>query len=167
MTEESRIATLTYRWHDANNRRNRKEFLSFWTEDATFAAGEPEAWSAVGVERIAALYDKLLARFPFFFTMPHCPVIEVNGNEARARWHIHEVAAGPDSRYGMVNYGIYEDRLVKVDGEWRFKVRFFNYLFLSEDPLSGVAYPLTESLSSGVMNPAVPDDSIDPGASRR
>ena len=150
--DELAIRRLTEAWFDANNCRDVVAFQTFWTPDATWSAGEPFAWSEQGTDAILRLYQRLCDKFVFFFTMGHSPVFDITGNTAHALWHMSEVAQGADPHEGMVNYGIYEDELIRTPNGWKFRQRHFHFLYLDTSPLSGKWLPIPpmlQQLSNG------------------
>ena len=144
--DELAIRKLSEAWFDANNRRDAAAFQKFWTPDAIWSAGEPFAWSGQGVDAILQLYHQLCDKFVFFFTMGHSPVFEVTGDTAYALWHMCEVAQGNDPNEGMVNYGLYEDELVRTNHRGKFRKRHFHFLYLDKSPLPGKWMPIPQIL---------------------
>jgi hypothetical protein len=67
----------------------------------------------------------------FFVQLTHSGVIEFQtANAATARWSVREVACSPDGAQSYDNLAIYEDRLERAEGVWRFAFRSYHYIWL-------------------------------------
>lgn len=101
-----------------------------------FDFGDPEAWAAtfaadgtfsMGGKQLAAGREALLAfarKMIPTMKVKHCTtdaIVEVEGNAASHDAYLILVAIG--EKVSVVNSGRYLDRLVKVDGAWKFKSR--------------------------------------------
>lgn len=53
----------------------------------------------------------------------HNIVVKIDGDKARSVAYWSHMTSGPDGRGGVDFFGHYEDELVKVDGQWLFKLR--------------------------------------------
>lgn len=66
-------------------------------------------------------------------------IIEINGDEASARTSVHEIVDNPSANMSLNVFGIYFDKIRKVDGEWRFASRSFRQLKTTVGPYEAPA----------------------------
>lgn len=98
---------------------------------------------ANGRAEIVALFRRLRQPWAFFIQLTHSGVIKLQtANAATARWSMREVARSADGANSYDNLGIYEDRLERAEGVWRFASRSYHYIWLSETPLLGRSFAL-------------------------
>jgi hypothetical protein len=60
---------------------------------------------------------RMLGLRGFFVQFTAGGVVKVDGDRARARFYVQETARSKEGR-GNYNLSMYEDELVKTDGEW-------------------------------------------------
>jgi uncharacterized protein (TIGR02246 family) len=116
--DEIRQLSLEYGVHmDA---KDWKPFSEVFTEDGELVA-------AIGVvsgrHAIEALFDTTLREVPQSFHVFGEPEIDVDGDRATARSRWAYVWTGPDGWPQILQYGHYEDALVRTDGRWLFERR--------------------------------------------
>ena len=74
----------------------------------------------------------------FFVQMVHSGVVDFDreGKTAKGRWICEEIGRGPgDVHYR--NHAYYVDELVKVEGQWKFTDRKYEYMFLDMGKFAG------------------------------
>ena len=147
---EAEIRNLAAQFSDAVNYNDPDAFSALWTADSVWEIGEPYVRRANGRTEIVALLRRLRQQWAFFVQLTHSGVIEFAGGDvATARWSVREVARSPDGAQSYDNLAIYEDRLEKAGGVWRFARRSYHYIWLSDAPLVGRAFPLPAHMTRG------------------
>ena len=124
------------RYTDAVNSRNWAAFPNIFAKDAS--------WEAIGLdlrfdglEAITQGLSKIVGDMSRFVQMNTPAVIELDGDRASARSVIYEIGEYDATGTCFEAYGTYEDELITVDGEWRFKSRRFVRLMRKESPIYG------------------------------
>jgi ketosteroid isomerase-like protein len=137
VADELAIRALAYAFADAVNRRDASTFESLWDENGVWEIGAPLQSVASGAQNIAAHMIELAEPLEFFVQLVHGGVVEINGDEATARWSVQEI--GRSRTNGPYNnYAFYEDEIVKRDGAWRFARRSYRYIWLDlKSPIGG------------------------------
>src|SRR5262245_32288676 len=128
LEDEAEIRKLVARFADAATRADKAAFAATWAPDARFEIKEPLASSARGSAAIMTMFSKLRDDKLFFVQFVHSGVIDVDADRATARWITHEVGRGHGEVYYR-NYGIFADKLQKVDGQWLFAERVYHYIY--------------------------------------
>ena len=140
---EADIRNLSAQFSDAVNYNDPDAFATLWSANSIWEIGEPYVSRASGRAEIVALFGRLRQSWAFFVQLTHGGVIEFQtANAATARWSVREVARSADGALSYDNLAIYEDRLERADGAWRFASRSYHYIWLSEAPLVGRSFPL-------------------------
>jgi hypothetical protein len=131
------IRALAYAFADAVNRRDASTFESLWDENGVWEIGAPLHSVARGASNIAAHMIELAEPFEFFIQLVHSGIVEINVDQATARWPMQEI--GRSRTNGPYNnHAFYEDELVKRDGAWRFVRRSYRYIWLDlKSPIGG------------------------------
>ena len=147
---EFEIRDLAARFSDAVNLNDPDAFGVLWGSDPVWEIGEPYGNKASGNAEIVALLRRLWQSWGFFFQLTHSGLIEFqNESAATARWSMREMARSTDGSRSYDNLAIYEDRLEKAGGGWRFARRSYHYIWLSDAPLVGRAFPLPAHMTRG------------------
>jgi ketosteroid isomerase-like protein len=137
--EKLAIREVIERYSSATTRGDWRGFEDLWTEDALWEVGPPVDSSVRGARAILEDLQATLETQEFFLQMTHDPVVVLEGEgRASATTLIHAVARRERGRHA-VNYGIYFDEFVKVDGRWRFSLRRQQPVYLDMSPLPGRA----------------------------
>ena len=140
---EADIRNLAARFSDAVNYNDPDGLYILWGDNCVWEIGEPYVSRANGRTEIVALFRRLRQSWAFFVQLTHSGVIEFQtANAATARWSVREVARSPDGAQSYDNLAVYEDRLERSEGAWRFASRSYHYIWLSEAPLVGRSFPL-------------------------
>ena len=92
---------------------------SLFVEDAVWEGGVPVRKKYEGREAIRALFSGMSSAFTFAVHNVINPVIEVDGDTAHATWNLLQ----PCTKDGQAYWGsgVYQEDLVKINGQWFFK----------------------------------------------
>mgnify|MGYP000996388668 FL=1 len=116
-------------YSDAVNQRDTALWASTWAEDSSWKLPViPGMENVVGKENIVNAWQAGMAMFPFIFMSISVGDIQVNGNTATVRAYTTEVGTTLDGTE-IRPRGQYDDKLVKIDGQWLFKERIFHSLY--------------------------------------
>ena len=114
---------------DAVNQRDAELWGSTWAEGSSWKLPViPGMENVAGKENIVAAWNAGMAMFPFIFMSISVGDIQVNGDTATVRAYTTEVGTTLDGTE-IRPRGQYDDKLIKVDGEWLFIERIFNSLY--------------------------------------
>lgn len=120
------IRELIDRYCYAINERDWAVLESCYTEDAVWDVGTPLNYYFEGRQAILAFCRANLPLGDFVWLTPHATVIWLDGdNKARAHSTMMELTRSKGGTAGTQKLATYADNLVKIDGEWRFKVHTF------------------------------------------
>ena len=128
---EDRLAILELMdiYADAVNQRDAELWGSTWAEGSSWKLPViPGMENVAGKENIVAAWNAGMAMFPFIFMSISVGDIQVDGDTATARAYTTEVGTTLDGTE-IRPRGQYDDKLIKVDGEWLFIERIFNSLY--------------------------------------
>lgn len=97
-----------------------KEVAALFTDDAVVDIGGNKAQ---GSEAIEAFYEGLRSTYQVMPMAHHVTnvVVDVDGDDATSQSYILVLALGQPATIATTGY--YEDRLRKIDGQWRFVER--------------------------------------------
>lgn len=134
MSDREAIQELINRYSLAVSRRDWPGVAAVFSPDARWElAGSPIKLEGPKVGQ--GLKDLVESTSSTLVQMNAPATIEINGNTAKARSIMHEVADVEAENKHVELYGVYEDELVKRDGQWLFELRVFNTLNLRSTPL--------------------------------
>ena len=71
-----------------------------------------------GWPELRAFYEQAFTRTKFGMHHGHHPEISVDGDKATGIWYLHDIFMNTEDRRQYEGSAIYEDRYVKVDGQW-------------------------------------------------
>ena len=130
---------------------DRAQFESCWHPDARWIA---KGVAVEGIERIAKVFVRARAQFALCVQAPLSTVIEQRvgdgeGRTVHARTQVHETQWLAARAVGVELYGIYDDVIACVAGEWRFAQRSFRELYRGRRPLPGSLAGSLASPSTG------------------
>lgn len=129
LEDEMAIRNLAAKFADFTTIGDYEGFKKLWKPDGVFTISEPNYSSITGVEEISNHIKNLGDQLDYFVQFIHSGVINVSGNNATARWIIHEEAQGGSERFYR-NYAIANDTLEKMDGQWVYATRTFDYIWI-------------------------------------
>jgi uncharacterized protein (TIGR02246 family) len=120
--DELKIRSLAAAYTDAVNRRDGAGMAAVYAPDGVLeVAGRPKP--IVGREKLEKGFRRLVEEDrEFLFQMIHSGVVEVDGDQAQARWWFSELKKPTGQGYELT-LGVYEDRAVRLDVGWRFAWR--------------------------------------------
>ena len=132
------IRQLCERYVDAINRRDAEAWINTWAPDGVWEYGGDNP--PHGQSELARFWEQAMENITAVVMLVNSGVVDsVDGDSATARWyHTEDVQIGEDSR--MAGVTVYEDDLVRIDGQWRFAKRSHELLY-SGDDLHGAFYP--------------------------
>ncbi len=145
LEDDLAIRNIVAKFADTATNGNYEGLKALWKSDGLFTINLPFYNSRTGADEIAAFIKTLREERDFFVQFVHSGVIEINGNNATARWIIHEVAQGPGEKY-YNNYGLFNDKLEKINGEWFFASRSYDYMWVDTNKFSGQTVQLPKYL---------------------
>ena len=134
--EYTAIRQLAERYVDAVNRRDQDAWLATWAPDGVFDYGHddpPRSHNA-----LARFWDMSVEGMEVLMSVTSGVVERVEGDTAKARWYHTEYVQRGDAT-PLAGLTLYEDDVVRIDGEWRFALREHYVLFSGE--LEGSFYP--------------------------
>ncbi len=125
---EDRVAIreLLETYGDAVNQRDAKVWGATWTEDGSWTL--PEMETVEGRAKIVEMWTTAMSHFPGVVFLVTPGTIEIDGNTARMRSYTSEVYDDPATGQTRRDHGQYDDELVKIGGDWKFKSRRFRHL---------------------------------------
>lgn len=120
------IRELIDRYSYAVNERDWAVLESCYTEDAVWDVGAPLNFRLEGRKAIVEICRTKISAEDFVVQMAHATTVWLDGeNKARAHSAMREMVRSKDGAAGKQILATYADDLVKIDGEWRFKMRTF------------------------------------------
>ncbi len=128
------IQMLAQRYADAVNRHHAEDWIACWAEEGVWYLGTPEPIR--GRDTILAAWKGAMAGYPFAVFMVQPSIVDVDGDTANSRSNVEEILEDPDGN-AMRVYGVYNDKLVKEDGKWRFLERHYNVIYRGPIELTG------------------------------
>ena len=119
------IRELIDRYCYAVNERDWPVLESCYTEDAVWDVGKPLNFRLEGRKAIVEMASTKISEEDFVVQTSHATVVWLDGAKARAHSTIKEVVRSKGGAAGIQILATYADELVKLDEEWRFKVRTY------------------------------------------
>jgi uncharacterized protein (TIGR02246 family) len=127
LVDESDIRALAARYSDAVRRCDAQQAAETYCEEGVLMAfNGPEI---VGRDAVREALTRVLP--PTTFIMQTCEggLIEVEGDQAKARWSVTEWIINKENQEVRVSLGVYEDVIGRTPEGWRFKRRRFHPLY--------------------------------------
>ncbi len=133
------IQDLMGRYIDAVNRSDGDAWIACWAEDNACwkLMGQP----ATGRTEILALWQGMMAGFEFAIMMPSSNLCTIDGDSASGHWYLHEYLRDKEG-IGQTVLSRYLDTYVKVDGQWYFQTRDYDFIYNGPSDMSGAYTPL-------------------------
>lgn len=140
--DEWEIKALADKFSDAANRKDGAQFQSLWAKDGIWKIGPPINVEFKGKENMGASVTHMLDLWDFFVQLSTSSVIQVNGDQATARFYVNEIARKADDKTGNYNLSMYEDELIKENGKWVFLKRTYHTIYQEAPNYKGLVQPL-------------------------
>lgn len=142
LKDEAAIRALADRFSDAANRKDGAAFQALWAKDCTWKIGPPINVAFSGRDSMGVSVERMLGLWDFFVQLTGPGVIQVQGNQAKARFYVNEIARAKADQHGNYNLSMYEDELIKEAGEWRFKTRTYHTIYQDAPEYRGLIQAL-------------------------
>lgn len=134
------IRELIDRYSYAVNERDWTAFESCFIEDAIWDVGKPLDFRLEGRKSIVEIASSKISEEDFVVQTPSATMIWLDGDTARAHSTMREMVRSKGGAAGIQILATYSDELVKVAGEWRFKMRTFRVTNIEFQPPAGDCY---------------------------
>ncbi len=136
--DERALQQLMARYVDAANRRDGDDWAQTWAEDGT--------WDIVGMEvtgraAILDMWKQVVAGFDFAILMPSSSLLQVDGDRASGHWYLQEFTRDLQGER-VLALSRYLDEYSKIDGQWYFQKRRYDFIYRGPADLSGNYTPL-------------------------
>jgi len=138
LEDELALNKLMARYVDAANRRDGEAWASTWAEDASWVLMGMEI---TGRDSILGLWKQVLEGFEFAILMPGSGQVVIDGDTATGHWYLQEFTRDLQGE-ALAALSRYTDSYVKLNGEWLFARREYNFLYRGPADLSGEHTPL-------------------------
>jgi len=133
LEERIAIRELFGAYADVSARGDQEQWVSLWTEDCHWTS---HLFDAVGHAGLRDTWDMLWANWVNVGFFNEIGMMAIDGDEAEVRSYSREIVLLKDGTiYKLV--GRYDDKLRKVDGQWKFVLRY--YTLQSHEPPAGFA----------------------------
>lgn len=133
LEDENALRNLMARYVDAVNRYDGDAWIATWAEDGCWnLMGSP----VTGRDAIRALWEQMMASFEFAIMFPNSSLFEIDGDSASGHWYLHEYGRDHDGKATTI-LSRYRDTYVKVDGEWLYASRAYDFIYNGPPDLSG------------------------------
>jgi len=127
------IRELLETYADAVTRCDADAWGATWAEDSQWAMPDyPEFPTQTGRTAIVGLWKEAMKSYPGIMFEAWPGSIAIDGDSARMTSYTSEVYDQGDIT--MRDRGVYEDTLVKIDGQWFFKTRSFKNIHRQQGP---------------------------------
>lgn len=118
------IRALNDSYCDAVFRRDAVDWGANWAEDAR--------WNLMGQQvdgraAIVAMWEGAMQNFKFVAFFAQMGALAIDGEEARGTVYTHEILENADGSISRP-VGRYDDRYRRIDGNWKFQERSYNFL---------------------------------------
>ncbi|MCK0508138.1 nuclear transport factor 2 family protein [Aromatoleum anaerobium] len=131
-----RIKQLKARYLRAIDTCNIEMLRGILTEDVVLSFKSPAYEHRVsGLDAALDFYRASFTPTRLAMHNGHTPEIEVHGDEASGLWYLNYVFINLEDKTHLNGAAIYEDRYVKVDGEWRIARTGYTTLLETIEPL--------------------------------
>ena len=146
LVEFELIKRLKYAYFRCLDQKRWAELGELFLPDGTVAYSGGK-YHFEGREAIVAFLEKNMSRDAFHTShRVHHPEIELlSDTEATGVWAMEDVNVDTEFDFYLTGAGFYEDRYVKVDGEWRFAHTGYKRTFETMMPMSANRMGLTAS----------------------
>ena len=119
------IRELLDTYNDAVNRKDEKTWASTWIDEAEW---DFMGQIISGKPAIVETWKSAMGSFSYVGFVAFPGAIEINGQSASARTYVRETIVTNDQNVRRIE-GIYEDKIIKTAGSWRFKTRSYRIAY--------------------------------------
>lgn len=140
--DELEIRSLADKFSDAANRVDGKAFQKLWATDSKWIIGAPINMEFKGKENMSDSVTHMLGLWDFFVQLTGPGVVNIDGDKATARFYVNEIARKSDDKTGNYNLSMYEDELIKENGEWVFLKRSYHTIYQDSPSYTGLIQKL-------------------------
>jgi hypothetical protein len=134
---------LVERYSSGITLRDEVAIASVFLPDGVWRVAAPFEVEIAGSTAIASAICGSLAGMDLILHMVHSVVIDLDGDEATARTIIHEVARAADRSTGLSMFGVFEDRVARINGKWLFRLRNFRPIYIDRSVPTGDVFNVT------------------------
>lgn len=143
LMDEMAIRSLADKFSDAANRKDGPMFQSLWATDGEWVIGEPINRHFSGKANMGESVVHMLGLWDFFVQLTGPGVVLVEGDRAFARFYVNEIARGHDGK-GNYNLSMYEDELIRENGQWLFRKRTYHTIYQDAPDYRGLVLGVPE-----------------------
>ena len=139
--DERALQQLMARYVDAANRRDGEDWAQTWAENGT--------WDIAGIEvtgraAILDMWKQVVAGFEFAVLMPSSCLLQIDGKHAGGHWYLQEFTRDLQGER-VLALSRYVDEYSKIDGQWYFQKRRYDFIYRGPGDLTGAYTPLPVS----------------------
>jgi SnoaL-like domain len=142
LADELAIRALADKFSDAANRKDGALFQSLWATNGVWKIGDPINIEFTGKESMDVSVTQMLGLWDFFVQLTGPGVITITGDKATARFYVNEIARRAEDKMGNYNLSMYEDELVKENGNWLFSKRSYHTIYQEAPTYNGLIQQL-------------------------
>lgn len=135
------ITHLAQQYADGVMQRDAEIWGNTWAEQGAWHLS-PDMDPVTGREALKGFWTNVMAGYPQVLHWVQPGLIEVDGDTATARFYVQENIKDAEGQ-GFRVAGVYNDELIREDGQWRFAVRRFSVIYRGPVDMSGdwLGYP--------------------------
>ena len=125
------LKTLKFRYCHLVDSRSWDELSELWTEDAVCDYGFFGRYE--GRKQIMDEFFRVLvnAAASFMVHMVHNPVIELDGDRAKACWYLTSQTTNQPSNRAVWVMGLYHDEFERIGGSWKISSLSFEFKYFT------------------------------------
>ena len=131
--DELEIRDLVARYSDAVNRNDEAAWRNTWAEDGVW---EMMGNAFEGRDTVVTVWRGAMGTFDYALQLVHSGVLEIEGDEARGRWTLTELAS-PRGGTPSSMVALYHDVYRRTSEGWRFGNRRLEVVYQGPPDLSG------------------------------
>ena len=133
LEDDIALRNLMATYTDAVNRFDADQWISTWADDASWnLLGNP----VEGKDNILGLWLQMMNSFEFALMIPSTCKFDIDGDTASGHWYLHEYSRDKEGNCTTI-LSRYLDEYIKIDGQWKFKSRVYNFIYNGPADLSG------------------------------
>jgi hypothetical protein len=138
---DAQYSRLANRYADAINRADFDDLAMCWAPNGTWQVPAPFSILQSGREQIQAHLTER-RQTVHIVVMTVCTVLALEATEDRIVGRVTiEETGRRDAERGIHVFGLYDDELIKIDGQWHFLNRTLNLLAVDNSPTVYTASP--------------------------